>query len=85
MKKNCGPGWLFTKITSSDLCVIKRHSQNLYLQVGLTSHSLSTYVIKTYVKIYKYFLNHRMGIKTIGINIAVRQFILIQKAHVLFI
>ena len=48
-------GFGFSIKTSSDLCVIKGHTQYLYLQMGLRPHFLSTYVIKMYVKIYKSF------------------------------
>ena len=36
---------------SPDLLIIESHTKNLYLHVVLRSHSLTTYVIKTYVKI----------------------------------
>jgi hypothetical protein len=72
----------FSTKTRSDLYYIMGHIQILHLQVGYIPHFLSTYFIKTYIKLYQnFFLNYRMGIKTVVLNVGCRQFIFIHKAH----
>jgi hypothetical protein len=50
------PSFGFSMKPSSGVLVIKSHTKNLHLQVGLRSHSLAVYVIKTYVKILKSYV-----------------------------